>query len=345
MIFSRSIEERVEDIYKRQLDHYGVKYYSKTDKINSEIAAAMKKAPSKKGNPGGNYPDIRCLIQTHDRRTIPVMIEVKGRKGYLIKTKPTGEIDNYTQKGENNYANISAYAVNGAVHYAKALIDFTESYKEIIAIGANGYKGDGEIKCELGVYLVSADNLSIPKKVGDYSDLSFLMPENFDHFMQRVDRLRLTQDELEAERRKVEEKIESNLKSLNQAMQDDLKISVGSRVELITGMIMAGLGVKDKVAPLQVSDLKGELGGRNNDGEIILDKIQDFLTERDLPTEKKDMIVNDLARVFRYADLSKPESGESKLKTVYIRVKSDILPFFYFVSASRFYWKVIQRFK
>lgn len=328
MIFNKSIEEQVEDDHKRQLDRFGVKYYSKTDEINPEIAAAMKKAPSKKGNSGGNYPDIRCLIQTYDRRIIPIMIEVKGKKGALIKTKLTGEIDNFTAKGENNYINISTYAVNGAVHYAKALIDFTDSYKEIIAIGINGYKEGTDIKHELGVYLVSTDNLSVPKKVGDYSDLSFLSSENFDIFMQKVDRLRLTPEELETENRKVEEKIETNLKSLNQAMQDDLKISVGSRVELITGMIMAGLGVKDKVAPLQISDLKGELGKYNNDGEIILNKIEDFLTERNLPSEKKDMIVNDLARVFRYADLSKPENGESKLKTVYARVKNDILPFF-----------------
>ena len=38
-------------------------------------------------------------------------------------------------------------------------------------------------------------------------------------------------------------------------MQDDLQIGVGSRVELVAGMIMAGLGVENKVSPLETTDL------------------------------------------------------------------------------------------
>ena len=111
-------------------------------------------------------------------------------------------------------------------------------------------------------------------------------------------------------------------------MQDTLKISVGSRVELITGMIMAGLGVKDKVAPLEISELKGEKGAKTNDGRVIINKIDSFLEERSLPQEKKEMIVNDLSRVFIYSDLWKPNNGESKLKSVYTSVKNDIMPIF-----------------
>lgn len=70
-------------------------------------------------------------------------------------------------------------------------------------------------------------------------------------------------------------------------MQDDLKISVGSRVELVTGMIMASLGVEGKVAPLEITDLKGEGGSKTNDGRIIINKIDSFLEERNLPQEKK----------------------------------------------------------
>lgn len=111
-------------------------------------------------------------------------------------------------------------------------------------------------------------------------------------------------------------------------MQDDLKISVGSRVELITGMIMAGLGVKNKISPLEISDLKGEEGTNSNDGFVIINKIASFLEERNLPREKKDMIVNDLSRVFIYSDLWKPINGESKLKSVYTMVKKEIMPIF-----------------
>ena len=47
------------------------------------------------------------------------------------------------------------------------------------------------------------------------------------------------------------------LKTLNQKMHDELSIEVGSRVKLIAGLVMAGLGVPGKVAPLKVEDLNG----------------------------------------------------------------------------------------
>ena len=80
-----SIEEQIEDIAKKQLDKIKVKYFTKTESINSEIDDALKKAPSKNGGDGNNYPDIKLFLQTSKGRKIPVMIEVKGTKDCLIK--------------------------------------------------------------------------------------------------------------------------------------------------------------------------------------------------------------------------------------------------------------------
>ena len=74
-----SVEERVEDIAKKQLS--SIKYYTKTEFINDEIKSALEKAPSKSGGEGTNYPDIKVLIETKTLRKIPVMIEVKGKIG------------------------------------------------------------------------------------------------------------------------------------------------------------------------------------------------------------------------------------------------------------------------
>jgi hypothetical protein len=262
------------------------------------------------------------------------MIEVKGARGKLAKLTDDDTVDNVTAKGETNYTAINGYAVNGAVHYAQAVVNLTESYKEVIAIGLNGYKEAGTLRTELGVYYVSADNLGVPKKVGDYSDLSFLAQENFDSFIEKVERLKLTPDEVEEQSRKIEERIETSLKALNQSMQDDLQISVGSRVELVVGMIIAGLGVGGRVAALEVTDLKSQDSEVENDGQTIISKIRAFLTEREIPQEKKDMIINHLSRVFVFSQLWKPvikgenNTNESKLKVVYRRVKHDILPIF-----------------
>lgn len=327
---AKSIEEQIEDCAKQWLlKDKNIKYFTKTESINEEIEEALKQAPSKSGGKGTNFPDIKLFIETKKMRKIPVMIEVKGTKGNFIKLNANGEIDNVTKDNKPNYTNINKFAVNGAIHYANAVLDYTSSYDEVIAIGLNGYKNsDGTIQTEIGVYYISKSNYKIPKKIGEFSDFSFLYAENQDDLMEKIDRLNLTEEEIEAKAKEYENQIEEKLKSLNQKMQDDLQISVGSRVELVTGMIMAGLGVENKVSPLEITDLKGNNATKDNDGIVIINKISSFLEEKNLPGEKKAMIINDLSRVFIYSDLWKPVNGESKLKTVYANVKNNIMPIF-----------------
>ncbi len=324
-----SIEEQIEDIAKKQLSDIKVKYFTKTESINSEIDQALQKAPSKSGGDGSNYPDIKLFLQTSKGRKIPVMIEVKGTKGNLVKYNDLHEIDNFKKDGTPNYANIAKYAVNGAVHYANAIIDYTESYQEVIAIGMNGYKDvTKDTITEFGIYYVSKNNFSIPKEIGKYSDLSFLSKNELDKLVEKIDSLNLSDEEKEKKTKDFENQIEVKLKALNQKMHDDLKISVGSRVQLVAGLIMAALGVPDKVTPLQISDLKGDMGKNSNDGKIVINKISDFLSEKNIPQEKRELIVNDLSNVFIYSQIYKPVSGESAIKTVYKTIKDDIMPIF-----------------
>ena len=325
---AKSIEEKVEGLAKKELEKGNCKIYFKTESINEEIEKALKEYPSKQGKDGGNKPDIKLFIITKKMRKIPVMIEVKGTKGNFIKLNKNNEIDNIKKDGNINYTNIGKYAVNGAVHYANAILDLTNSYNEVIAIGINGYEELGKIKIELGVYYISKENFKTPKKIGEFSDLTFLYEKNIDELIEKINILSLTDKEKENKEREFENLIEESLKKLNQKMQDDLEISVGSRVELITGMIMAGLGVDRKVAPLEIEDLKGNNSSKENDGKTIITKIDSFLEEKNLPEEKKAMIINDLSRVFIYSDLWKPINGESKLKLVYTSVKNDIMPLF-----------------
>ncbi len=320
---SKSIEEKVEDWCKKQLD----KYYTKTESINEEIEKALQLAPSKNGGDGNNYPDIKCFIESESLRKIPVMIEVKGTKDDFGKFDKDGNVLNTDKNGDPNYSVISKYAVNGAVHYGNAILTYTNSFKEVVAIGVNGYEQGKNFITEIGAYYISEANLFIPKKIANYSDLSFLKDENVEKFIKQIDELKLTDEEKEKQKLELEDDIEKKLKNINQKMHDDLGIVVGARVKLISGLIMAGLGVKGKVSGLKVEDLKGELGENSNDGKIIINKITDFLGERNLPKEKKEIILNELKNVFLYSKLEIPVNGESKLKTVYTSVKSDILPF------------------
>lgn len=322
---TRSIEEQVEDWCKRQFGFE--KFYTKTEPINPEIEAALRIAPSKKGGSGTNFPDIKCFIETCSLRRIPVMIEVKGTNGDFAKFNADGEVDNKKKDGDANYTNIAKFAVNGAVHYADAILHHTDSYKEVVAIGVNGYKVNDELKIEIGVYYVAKSNLFIPKKVGDYSDLSFLLKKNVDDFVKKIDELSLSEEEIEKKKLELEDDIERKLKDLNQKLHDEQNIVVGNRVQLVAGLIMAGLGVEGKVSPLLVEDLKGELSENDNDGQIVMRKISSYLKEKHLPTEKIEMIQNILSVVFLHSNLEKPINGESRIKTVYADIKQNIMPF------------------
>lgn len=320
----KSIEERIEDWCKKQFA--GQKYYTKTDFINSEIESALEKAPSKQGGSGKNYPDIKCLLTVENCRRIPVMIEVKGIKGCLIKVNDKGEVDNVKKNSEPNYQNISKYAVNGAVHYANAILSFADSYKEVLAIGVNGYDEAGDTIHEVDVWYVSKDNLFVPKHVGSYEDISFLLKDNIKTFIEKVDALVLTPEELEERKLALEDEIERKLKALNQSLHDKEDVIVEKRVQLVAGLIMAGLGT-DGVPPLRVEELLGREDEENNDGQIIMSKIKLYLAHKNLPEEKIEMITDILNVVFTQSSLQVPKNGESKLHTIYAEVKRDVLPY------------------
>ena len=156
----KSIEEQIEDWCKKQFN--GQKYYTKTECINPEIEMALEKAPSKQGGSGKNYPDIKFMLISDNGRKIPVMIEVKGKKGDLIKVNEKGEVENKKKNLDPNYQNIAKYAVNGAIHYANAILDHTETYKEVVAIGANGYEEGGNTIHEVDVWY---PNMLVPMKM------------------------------------------------------------------------------------------------------------------------------------------------------------------------------------
>ena len=324
-----SIEETIELWAKEQLK--GVKIYPKTNFINPQIEKALKSEPSKTGGKGANYPDIKCLLSTANG-DIPVMIEVKGTAGALIKLDPDSNTpDNFTKKGEPNYGNISKYAVNGAVHYANAILRNT-TYKDVLAVGVNGYEdATGTVIHEVSVWYLSRHNLFIPKEVAKYSDLSFLKPKYKKALIEKIAIIGLSDEEIEQQKSKLEDDIERKLKSLNQKMEDELQIVVNQRVQLVTGLIMAGLGVKEgdvyKVMPLQEEDLHGDTDEENNDGAIIMRKIKSYLKDKKLPAEKIEMIVKILSVVFQHSHLEEPKNGESNLRTLYRDIKADIIPF------------------
>ncbi len=325
---ARSIEEQVELTAKQQLQQAGVDFKFKTDNVNDEIEAALSKAESKSGGKGKNIPDIKILLQMPNHSYIPVMIEVKGTKGKLEKRTDSGTLSLYTDKGVKDYSSIKNFAVNGALHYAESIIKYTKSYKEVIAIGYNGYSSaDGKLHTELGVYFVSQENMLIPKKISDYSDLSFLANDHLPQLATAIHNLQLSEEERELQTVDFENQIVKVLKDLNQQMHDNLNIKAENRVQLVCGMIMAGLGA-ETVAPLRVEELNGDSGTYSNDGVKMLNKIKEFLEHKQLPQEKKHTINQLFEQIIQDKNMYTPIKGTSPIKSVYMCVVDDIMPIF-----------------
>lgn len=338
-----SIEEKVEEFFKAQLDSYGVKHFTKTESMNPSIDEALKNSVSKSGGAGNNYPDIKVLIETSKMRRIPVMIEAKGTQGKLVKFTKSGEIELVTKwstnskegaknphkAGDNNYTTIQSFAVNGAVHYANAILD-GKSYSEAIAIGVNGYlNADGTVHDELEAYYVSEKNSRVPKKIGNYKDLSFLKSNNVDSLAEKLDKLVLSEKELEEISKKVEVTLEEKIKAIHQSLYEDEKLkrylSTNEKLYLFTGLIMSGLSTEG-VAPIVMSDFKGNDDKEDNDSTVIIKRIRAFLKKKKCDEDKIKMIAGLLTPVLEKEALWKPENGESAIKGLYKQVKEDIVP-------------------
>lgn len=325
-----SIEPEVENRANRLLADNGVKCTDKNKSINDDIEKALSKAVSKQGGNGGNKPDIQFLAEVGVKR-IPVMIEAKGTEGKLLKTGDDGTIEQLKEKSDGtvSYNTVNGYAVNGAVHYAKAIINYTKTWKDCLAVGINGYDDSTGRHYEEAIYYVSSENMNAPIFIS--KDMKLLYARNWVKLFQVVENAKLTDEEKEAIVRKAEENLETKVKKMHQSIYDDdeLKplLDTNEKLYLFCGLIMAGLKT-DGVAPLDESDFKGNKLEDKNDGTVITDQIKVFLKEKKCTDDKIEMICGLLNTVFRKKDLWMPKNGESILKKLFREVHDEIIPCF-----------------
>lgn len=322
----QSVEPNVADLVNGWLKSYKVDYKLEQESLNTEIDQALNNYFSKNGGKGGNRPDAKMILKANDGRDYPILVEYKGYKDKLVKLDDEGNVANKTSKNQPDFTNINSYAVNGAVHYANAVLHYT-SYTDVIAIGVTGHKSvDGKIIHQIGVYYVSKSNFGIGQKVADYTDLSFLKKEHFSEFIEKVKQLSLPQEEIERLKERREQEITASLVKLNNDIfKSEKGLSENDRVYLVAASIMATLGdVDNKVYPLTKADLKSSEERNNTDGDIMLRKIESFLDAKKLPKDKKDLIVRTLQNTLTTDNINKPKDGESQLKRVFIKIVDDL---------------------
>ena len=322
---AQSIEPNIAELANRWLKSYNLDYKLEQEKLNTEIDKALDDYYSKNGGTGGNRPDAKILIKDKKLNYYPIIVEYKGHKNKLEKLNTSGQVENKTSKNEPNFKNINAYAINGAVHYANALLHHT-NYTDIIAIGMSGYKDEaGKIIHEIAVYYISKSNFGIGQKVGNFSDFSFLASNNFNKFIKKVKSFSLSQEEIDKLKEQREKEIDTSLVKLNNDIyQNEKGLGENDRVYLVAASIIATIGVPNKVSPLEKSDLKSSTEEVNTDGKIIIRKIESFLSEKKLPQDKKDLIIRTLSNTLLTENINKVKNGESQLKRVFTKIIDDL---------------------
>lgn len=351
MTYLGSKEEKVEEYYKALLDSLKINHYGKTqaEKLNPGIAEALLNAPSKSGGKGNNFPDIMLMLNSERlNRHIPVMIEAKGarnklekldKNGIIVQTVPwktdsKDGVKNSHKKGDPNNSAIQNFAVNGAYHYANIILqDEKCSYDEAIFIGINGTELNENNKIkdpEQKAYYLSKKNKMQPKHIKELDNSFELLQErNLEKFIGILDRLTLTEKEIEKITTRTEDKLEKAVKKIHQDIYNNeslkLALTTNEKLYLFSGLIMAGLqtpGIR-RLTPDRLDSNNTVL---DNDGITILKNIKNFLSGRGAEKEKIEMIMDLLKPVFIKKILWENNNGESLIKQIYIDIYENVIP-------------------
>jgi Type I restriction-modification system methyltransferase subunit len=333
-----SIEQKVSQWADDKLRNLGWKIHGAENMIISDnIAKSLKKNLSKSGGTGGGIPDYSLIIDNGDKQ-IPVIIEYKGTKNKLEKLDKQNLVILRNDVANFDYKNaIPQYAVNGAAYYAMNVAKDTD-FEEVLAIGVNGYEDKSRtFHSEIKVYVLNKKNPELPIFLGEFDNFDFLKNEKVQKksLFQKIEDIQTDPHELEQRAIRDDAKIEAVLQALNQKIHDENQIIPSQRINIVAGLLMAAVGVKDvqgdwKVARLNPSELKGSSEEGNTDGEKIVNKIKNFLKERDIPEQKQRQIINVLMTNFVDNNLNQKSVTETQtpLKTIYEEIYNKLIPIY-----------------
>lgn len=303
------------------MENHKIPYKPEGMDLDPEIDKALDDYFSKSGGRGGNRPDAKCLLRSGDK-DYPVMIEYKGEKNKLVR-KTENRVWNWdANKNEPHYNNIKHYAINGAVHYANAILQHTH-YSDVFSVGMTGYYDDTCLYDEemqrkiphvlISVYFVSKSNYGLGQCIyedGLYENLSFLTSEEFPMLIQKAKDLKLSDIERVDFEEQRESEIRASLVKLNNDIYETEKgLSESDRIYLVVASIMATLGHK----PLQKEDLLSSDVEGQTDGDIFMRKVEAFLEEHQMPADKKGLIIRTLKNTLTSTNINRIEERRVKV--------------------------------
>ncbi|MBC2072002.1 N-6 DNA methylase [Listeria seeligeri] len=278
------LENDVNDWVKGQFDRIGLvkhKDYNEESAMSEYLKDALKGSAKTKNKTNFGKPDFHV-----EKYKIPVIIEDKVKLSKLVaETKDGVKFDDKS---------IGAYATNGALHYARRMID-SEKYNEVIAVGIAGDNADN---VTIRVYYVFGSAFNA-HKLTETKTLDFL--ENEKSFEEFYKEATLSEEEKHKILITSQLILQSYAKKLNKLMHNH-NVTAPQRVLYVSGMLLA---MQDIVSPederldfgLIPDDLRGLQTKNNRDGEKIVNHISNFLEARGIDSTKRNLMLSSFKEI------------------------------------------------
>ncbi|ATA91566.1 SAM-dependent methyltransferase [Capnocytophaga canimorsus] len=284
-----TLEDDVNDYIKRILEDLGLKKqsdYNVESTMSDYMKESLKGSAKTQNKTNFGKPDFSI-----EKYSVPIIIENKlSIKKLIAQTK-----DGYKTDDKS----ISAFAVNGALYYAKNMIG-SGKYNEVIAIGV---AGDNLQNVQIEVYYVYGSSDKAFKKIESCKTLNFL--ENKNTFANFYKEAILTEEEKHRILIDSQATLQAYAKKLNKLMHNH-NITAPQRVLYVSGMLLAMQDVKDLKGNilqngLTPDDLKGINTETKRDGKLITSQIEEFLKARNIGEQKRNLMLASFGEISKDA--------------------------------------------
>lgn len=285
---------------RREIEKFNVKY-DEQGSSNPEISKALKGA-SKQGGTGIGKPEF--VLQIGDYLLV---IEDKRENNKLINFE--------NHEIAKDVSSLSGYAVNGAVHYAHHIINKTDSFDEVIAIGITG---DEESHYIQPVLVNKTDDEISEKVLPQITDLQKLHPDNINEWYS-VNVL----GEFSSEQKRIFE-LQNVSKELHEDLRNYASLEGENKATVISAILLA---LNEKT--FKANDLIGD--DTKKDGMRIIEAVETYINrEGVMPQAKTDILLNKFAFLKTNVRLNEINSslGMTPLRYFTNKLKSKVIHHF-----------------
>jgi len=234
------------DQYMRKLIEAIEVDYEEQGSSHVEIREALKTASKQKegnvGKPEFLFFSNKYLIVVEDKADIDKNVKYND-DGEIDLTRPT----------------IAEYALNGAVHYGKHIINNTSTIKEVFAIGASGNSHSNKIR----ITYLNKDEI---KELPELNNLEELHPDNIEEFYKVA-----VMGELPKEERELRE-VNAIASELHEDLRNHGSLEGEKKATVVSAILLA---LEEKTFNLESLNSEEREGGR--DGDLVFNAVQIYL--------------------------------------------------------------------